>query len=341
MRIVRRAARAILIDDDGRLVVFKRTVPKRKVYWSTPGGGVDAEDTSVEAALHRELAEELGAVVDRTQQVFLASPPRGDGIAIQHFFVCHLVSMNLSARTGSEFSNPAKGRYDVERIDLRGKKLARYDLQPRQARDFILANRDALLAAALDDGAPPLTAPAPAPATAAAATSAAESAGPADLVEPETAVIVGDDTKAPVAASANLAELAAGLAEPATAEAEAPAGEVVAPEVSAGTPSGPMRPVPHVAVPVPDVAPAVPGDGAPTTAPGDAVIAGAGARRVVRIAEQRTAPRGPRRPASQLLEVVATPTGSSPSDGSSAQTTTKQGIPRQPQRRSIFRRRRR
>nr|MDT0666889.1 NUDIX hydrolase [Micromonospora sp. DSM 115978] len=67
MQVVRRAARAILIDDSGRLVVFKRTVPKRKVYWSTPGGGVDAEDGSVEAALHRELFEELGATVDRVQ----------------------------------------------------------------------------------------------------------------------------------------------------------------------------------------------------------------------------------------------------------------------------------
>jgi ADP-ribose pyrophosphatase YjhB (NUDIX family) len=157
VRVVRRTARAILIDGDRRLVVFRRTLPKRKPYWSTPGGGVDATDSSVEAALHRELAEELGASVDRTQQVFLASPARGDGIAIQHFFVCRLVSMDLTKRTGSEFSNPAKGRYDVERIDLRGKKLARYDLQPPEVKRFILANRQALLDAALNEDAPPTT----------------------------------------------------------------------------------------------------------------------------------------------------------------------------------------
>jgi len=158
VRVVRRTARAILIDPDGRLVLFRRTLPKRKPYWSTPGGGVDDEDVSIEAALHRELAEELGATVDRVQQVFLASPPRGGGIAVSHFFVCRLLTMDLSLRTGEEFSNPAKGRYDVERIDLRSKKLSRYALQPPEIKAFIMANRQALLMAALDAGAPPLTA---------------------------------------------------------------------------------------------------------------------------------------------------------------------------------------
>ncbi|WP_133150859.1 NUDIX hydrolase, partial [Frankia canadensis] len=162
MRVVRRTARAILIDPDGRLVLFRRTLPKRKPYWSTPGGGVDAGDDSIEAALHRELAEELGATVDRVQQVFLTSPPRGGGITVAHFFVCRLVSMDLSLRTGEEFTNPAKGRYDVDRIDLHGKKLSRYPLQPLEVKEFILANRQALLMAALDDETPPLTSP-PAP----------------------------------------------------------------------------------------------------------------------------------------------------------------------------------
>lgn len=55
----RRAARAILIDDEGRLVLIKRTKPGREPYWTAPGGGVEADDVSVEAALRRELAEEL------------------------------------------------------------------------------------------------------------------------------------------------------------------------------------------------------------------------------------------------------------------------------------------
>jgi ADP-ribose pyrophosphatase YjhB (NUDIX family) len=49
-----------LIDDDGRLLLIKRTKPGQAPYWTTPGGGVEDTDESVEAALQRELAEELG-----------------------------------------------------------------------------------------------------------------------------------------------------------------------------------------------------------------------------------------------------------------------------------------
>ncbi|WP_250281159.1 NUDIX domain-containing protein [Frankia sp. CiP1_Cm_nod2] len=172
MRIVRRAARAILIDDDGYLVVFHRTPPGVAPYWSTVGGGVDPEDASVEAALHRELAEELGATVDRVQQVFLTSEPRppkagGDrdgrrpGLVVQHFFVCRLVTMDLTARTGTEFTNPAKGGYDIERVDLRGEDLAGFTLLPPALKEFILANRDALLDAALTPANDPATPPEP------------------------------------------------------------------------------------------------------------------------------------------------------------------------------------
>ncbi|AEH09084.1 MULTISPECIES: NUDIX domain-containing protein [Protofrankia] len=170
MRIVRRAARAILIDNDGHLIVFRRTPPGVAPYWSTVGGGVDAEDASVEAALHRELAEELGATVDRVQQVFLTSAPRAPkvgsdrdgrrpGIVVQHFFVCRLVTMDLAARTGSEFTNPAKGGYEIERIDLRGEDLAGFTLLPPELGEFILTNRDALLNAALNAAGSPTADP--------------------------------------------------------------------------------------------------------------------------------------------------------------------------------------
>jgi hypothetical protein len=51
----------------------------------------------------------------------------------------------------------------VERFDLRAKKpkLARINLQPREARDFILANRAALLGSVLDADMPALMEPSP------------------------------------------------------------------------------------------------------------------------------------------------------------------------------------
>lgn len=76
--VVKRAARAILIDDGQRLLLIRRTKEGRPPYWTTPGGGVEADDVSVEAAMRRELREEIGADVSAVQQVFLVSDPAGD-----------------------------------------------------------------------------------------------------------------------------------------------------------------------------------------------------------------------------------------------------------------------
>lgn len=141
----RRAARAILIDDDGRLVLIKRTKPEQPPYWTAPGGGVEETDPSVEAALYRELAEELGAEAADASQVFLFSSPSDTGVAVQHFFAVRLTSLDESARSGPEFSDPSRGGYELDRVDLRGDDLAAIDLKPTALKEFILANREALL----------------------------------------------------------------------------------------------------------------------------------------------------------------------------------------------------
>ena len=105
-------------------------------------------DASIESAMHRELAEELGAKATGASQVFLDSWSREDGLYVQHFFVTRLASMDLSARNGPEFDDPSRGAYDPDRFDLRGEELREIDLQPAALKAFILANREALLAEA-------------------------------------------------------------------------------------------------------------------------------------------------------------------------------------------------
>jgi ADP-ribose pyrophosphatase YjhB (NUDIX family) len=144
MAVGRRAARAILIDDDGCLLLIKRTKPGRDPYWTAPGGGVDPEDVSLEAALRRELAEELGARVSGMTQVFLASSPSDAGPAIQHFFLTRLAVLDASARSGPEFADPSRGGYELDRVALDAVETV--SLQPPELKDFITANRDALLA---------------------------------------------------------------------------------------------------------------------------------------------------------------------------------------------------
>jgi len=133
------------MDDRGRLVLIKRTKPGQAPYWTAPGGGVEDTDSSVEAALHRELAEELGAEAADASQVFLFSSPSDAGVAVQHFFVARLVSLDESARSGPEFEDSSRGGYELDWVDVLGDELASIDLKPTALKEFILANREALL----------------------------------------------------------------------------------------------------------------------------------------------------------------------------------------------------
>ena len=61
----RRTARVLVVDEDGRMLLFSDSdpgVPGRQ-WWITPGGGVEPGESDLEAAV-RELSEETGLVVD-------------------------------------------------------------------------------------------------------------------------------------------------------------------------------------------------------------------------------------------------------------------------------------
>jgi ADP-ribose pyrophosphatase YjhB (NUDIX family) len=135
-----------LIDDSGHLLLIKRTRSGQAPYWTTPGGGVEDTDASVVDGLYRELAEELGAKAECASQVFLFSTHSDAGIAVQYFFVARLAQLDEVARSGPEYGDASRGGYELERINLRGDELAAVDLKPDELKDFILANREALLA---------------------------------------------------------------------------------------------------------------------------------------------------------------------------------------------------
>jgi hypothetical protein len=62
--------------------------------------------------------------------------------------VTRLISMDEAARSGPEFSDPSRGGYEQDRIDLLSDELTSIDLKPAALKEFILANQEALLAAA-------------------------------------------------------------------------------------------------------------------------------------------------------------------------------------------------
>lgn len=69
MREPRPAARILLVDGEGRVLLFRFTpYDGRPAFWCTPGGKLDAGETYEEAA-RRELREEVGLDMDCGPQV--------------------------------------------------------------------------------------------------------------------------------------------------------------------------------------------------------------------------------------------------------------------------------
>ncbi|MBD3933223.1 NUDIX hydrolase [Streptomyces chumphonensis] len=149
--VVKRTARAILLDGDS-LIVIKRTKPGREPYWITPGGGMEPEDASVVDALHRELDEELGAKVTDVVPAFVDTVPEGDGggVKVQHFFVCRLTSMDLTLRHGPEVEEPC-GTYDVVRLPFTPEGIDAVDVVPPTLRAYLRGNVEGVRALLADD----------------------------------------------------------------------------------------------------------------------------------------------------------------------------------------------
>ncbi|MEU8276935.1 NUDIX domain-containing protein [Microbispora bryophytorum] len=142
MTSVRHSVRAILFDGDD-VVLFRRLRPGREPYWITPGGGVEPTDASPEAALRRELDEELGATTGPALHVFtLVEPGR-----LSMIFACRLVSLDLSRRSGPEFLEPDIGLHQVRRV--RPEEVRTLPMVPPELGEFISANA-ATLPALLD-----------------------------------------------------------------------------------------------------------------------------------------------------------------------------------------------
>ncbi|MEU6716625.1 NUDIX hydrolase [Nonomuraea sp. NPDC046802] len=141
---MRPSVRGVLLDHDERLVLFRRTVPGRDVYWSVPGGHVEPQDTSLEQTLHRELLEELGATVFAVTPLTVVSYPLEGGVKTQHVYGCRLVSMDPELRYGPEFEDPSRGVYEVERVLLEETEITSRRLLPEAVAEYLSANIAAL-----------------------------------------------------------------------------------------------------------------------------------------------------------------------------------------------------
>jgi ADP-ribose pyrophosphatase YjhB (NUDIX family) len=126
--------RALLVTSANELLTIKRIRPDREPYWVLPGGGVDPGDATLEAALVRELHEELAASVDIHSLVHVVQET--DRRQFVYFARAHRWS--FADRYGPEFSEPERGKYQLDVLPLTVEAIGAIDLKPNEIREVVL-----------------------------------------------------------------------------------------------------------------------------------------------------------------------------------------------------------
>ena len=124
------SSRAIIIDDNKLLTMFRRKVKKDgsvKEYYVIPGGGLEENETLEENVI-RELKEEFNVDIEIVK--FLSTEEYEDTIA--NYFLCKIV--NGTPKLGGEELErmTSENYYEIRYIDL--KDIDNYDIN---AKDII------------------------------------------------------------------------------------------------------------------------------------------------------------------------------------------------------------
>ncbi|MER7179033.1 NUDIX hydrolase [Streptomyces hyaluromycini] len=139
---VRHKVRVVLLDGD-HLVLLRRGWPGGSPYWTTVGGSVEPDDAGLDAALRREVMEEIGATIGPATPLLTVTEPGETLTVTQHFFLADLLDMHPDRRDGPEWESPDIGDFEPVRIPLDPTAVTALDLHPPELAAYVLAHVEA------------------------------------------------------------------------------------------------------------------------------------------------------------------------------------------------------
>ncbi|WP_030458514.1 NUDIX domain-containing protein [Kitasatospora sp. NRRL B-11411] len=132
---MKQRVRAVLLTDHATMLVINRTRPGIPPYQVFVGGGVEDEDTSREAALLREIREEIAGEATDLRPFREWKSDKGE---IEYFYSARIATWNFDDRTGPEFSRDDRGEYFLEEVPLTADAVGALNLMPPQIKAAIL-----------------------------------------------------------------------------------------------------------------------------------------------------------------------------------------------------------